>query len=79
MHSKGLPCPLLLHDKGAESPFLVVGLQAVCGRGDDGSNHECFVNIYTAAGWEYDFHNNTSSVKIARRMQELNHQAINRC
>ena len=63
----------------AESLFLIVGLQAVCGRGDDGSNQECLVNIYTAAGWEYDFHNKTSSIIIARRMQGLNRQAINRC
>lgn len=38
-----------------------MGLQAVCGRGDDGSNQKCLVDIYTAAGWEYDFHNKTSS------------------
>ena len=38
-----------------------MGLQAVCGCGDDGSNHECFVNIYTAAGWKNNFHNKTSS------------------
>ncbi len=50
--------------KGAESLLLIVGLQAVCGGGDDGSNQECFVNIYTAAGWEYDFHNKTSSIKL---------------
>ena len=41
--------------------FLVVGLQTVCGSGDDSSNHKCFVNIYTATGWKYDFHNKTSS------------------
>lgn len=65
--------------EGAESLFLIVGLQAVCGRGDDGSNQECLVNIYTSAGWEYDFHNKTSSIIIVRRMQGLNRQAINRC
>ena len=59
--------------------FFDSGLQAVCGRGDDGSNQECFVNIYTAAGWKYDFQNKTSSVIIVRRMQGLNRQAINRC
>ena len=59
--------------------FFDSGLQAACGRGDDGSNHECLANIDTVAGWKYDFHNKTSSVKIARRMQELNHQAFNRC
>ena len=35
-----------------------------------------FVNIYTAAGWKYDFHTMTSSIKITRRMQGLNRQAI---
>lgn len=48
----------------AESLFLIVGLQAVYGSGDDGSNQECLVNIYTAAGWKYDFHNKTSSIKL---------------
>ena len=33
-----------------EALFLIVGLKAVCGRGDDCSNHESFVKIYTAAG-----------------------------
>ena len=42
--------------EGTESLFLINGLQAVCGCGDDRSNHECFVNIHTAADWEYDFH-----------------------
>lgn len=47
--------------KGTESLFLIVRLQAVCGSGDDGSHHKCLMNIYTAAGWEYDFHSKTSS------------------
>ena len=49
--------------KGAESLFLIVWLQTVCGSGDDGSHHKCFVNIYTAAGWKYDLHSKTSLVK----------------
>ena len=47
--------------KGAETLLLIMGLQAVCGCGDNGCNHKCFVNIYTAAGWKYDFHAKTSS------------------
>lgn len=43
--------------------FLIVGLQTICGSGDDGSDHKCFVNIYIAASWEYDFHDKTSSSK----------------
>ena len=62
--------------KCTESLFLIMGLQAVCEGGDDSSNHECFVKIYTATDWEYNFHNKTSSVIIARRTQGLNRQAI---
>lgn len=47
--------------KGTETLFLIVGLQAVCGRSNNGCNQKCFVNIYTEAGWKYDFHDKTSS------------------
>ena len=70
---------LFSRDAVAKFPCTCGSLPGIYRRGDDGSNHERFVNIYTAAGWEYDFHNKTSSVKIARRMQGLNRQAINRC
>ena len=63
--------------EGTESFFLIVWLQAVCGN-DDGSNHKCFVNIYTAESWEYDFHKPPCQ-KMVRRMWGLNRQAINRC